>query len=190
MPSDDYTSAVGGGLRLKGVKDAKIDKHKKKKRKAPEGDAAAAATKESASAGAASEGDGAAEREAPGGAPEDEGEGGKQETGGGEGPAEAARKTEAERRYEERRRKRVGSRLSMPLFSFSRVKHALPACGRVADFAGRDAVGRAAQARGRQDAQGARRGAESVPEQSERAPRHVGLPPTPPQGRLCCDTRR
>ncbi|PNS16598.1 hypothetical protein CAC42_98 [Sphaceloma murrayae] len=33
MPSSDYTSAVGGGLKLKGAKDAGIDKKKKKKKR-------------------------------------------------------------------------------------------------------------------------------------------------------------
>ncbi|KAL8826702.1 MAG: hypothetical protein Q9170_007305 [Blastenia crenularia] len=36
MPTDDYTSAAGGGLRLKGVKDSKVKKHKKKRPKNPE----------------------------------------------------------------------------------------------------------------------------------------------------------
>ena len=31
MPSSDYTNAVGGGLKLKGAKDAGVKKHKKKK---------------------------------------------------------------------------------------------------------------------------------------------------------------
>ena len=33
MPSSDYTNAVGGGLKLKGAKDAGIKKHRKKKPK-------------------------------------------------------------------------------------------------------------------------------------------------------------
>ncbi|KAI4113438.1 MAG: hypothetical protein LQ345_005579 [Seirophora villosa] len=36
MPADDYTSAAGGGLRLKGVAGSKITKHKKKRPKHPE----------------------------------------------------------------------------------------------------------------------------------------------------------
>ncbi|KAL8957503.1 MAG: hypothetical protein Q9193_005242 [Seirophora villosa] len=36
MPTDDYTSAAGGGLRLKGVAGSKITKHKKKRPKNPE----------------------------------------------------------------------------------------------------------------------------------------------------------
>ncbi|KAI4096416.1 MAG: hypothetical protein LQ344_000924 [Seirophora lacunosa] len=36
MPIDDYTSAAGGGLRLKGVAGSKITKHKKKRPKHPE----------------------------------------------------------------------------------------------------------------------------------------------------------
>ncbi|KAF2220408.1 hypothetical protein BDZ85DRAFT_251752 [Elsinoe ampelina] len=35
MPSSDYTSAIGGGLKLKGAKDAGIDKKKKKKKRPP-----------------------------------------------------------------------------------------------------------------------------------------------------------
>ncbi len=36
MPADDYTPPIRGALKLKGVKDSKIDKKKKKKRKAAE----------------------------------------------------------------------------------------------------------------------------------------------------------
>lgn len=32
MPSSDYSNAVGGGLKLKGAKDAGVKKHKKKKK--------------------------------------------------------------------------------------------------------------------------------------------------------------
>ena len=35
MSSSDYTSAIGGGLKLKGAKDAGIERKKKKKKKKP-----------------------------------------------------------------------------------------------------------------------------------------------------------
>ncbi|MCJ1259580.1 hypothetical protein MMC24_007419 [Lignoscripta atroalba] len=36
MSSNDYSSVTGGSLKLKGVKDSKVEKHKKKKRKRPD----------------------------------------------------------------------------------------------------------------------------------------------------------
>jgi len=105
MPSSDYTNAVGGGLKLKGAKDAGIKKHKKKKPKpVVSEDKTAAATEE----------------------PEVDGESGAlqkaladEEKEGDElavlerKAAKDDGKTDAQRRHEEMRRKRV--RDSVPL---------------------------------------------------------------------------
>ena len=106
MPSDDYSAAVSGGLKLKGVNpSSKVSKHKKKKPKAAQ--PAASETAEEATNSASAEGvkpdgedseaitrksrDGSMDRiEEP------------------TSPPARAGKTEAELRHEERRRKRVG----------------------------------------------------------------------------------
>lgn len=111
MPADDYSAAVSGGLKLKGVNtSSKISKHRKKKAKL-EADPAAqnskdATTTQKLDAGAEER---SAERAIP-----NEGEAGD-EIGEGSHDADAAPppqragKTEAELRHEERRRKRVRS---------------------------------------------------------------------------------
>lgn len=87
-PGDEYSAVGGGGkLKLKGVKDGRVEK-KKKKKKEKEGEVAAQAERE-ASAGAAA----AHDHELR----EEEDEAGYRPVG----------KTEAERKYEEARRKRV-----------------------------------------------------------------------------------
>ena len=108
MPSDDYSAASGGALKIKGVKGSKIDKHKKKKKKPkPEnedlGEAALSKTEQ----------DSAAQRKATGTendrlddllADED----GKLEN---LEVQQGSTKTEAERRFEENRRKKVSDLL-------------------------------------------------------------------------------
>jgi len=101
MPADEYSlpvSSGGGKLKLKGVKDSKVDKHKKKKKGKPETDSISptheankkSMEKESQEpfeeAPTVDEGDGSAVRE----------------------------KTEAEKRHEEMRRKRVSGAFHVP----------------------------------------------------------------------------
>ncbi|KAK3645624.1 hypothetical protein LTR56_009064 [Elasticomyces elasticus] len=97
MPSSDYSSAVGGGLKLKGAKDAGIKKKKKK-------------PKPSEPATAASEVE-PSEQTALQKALADEETG--LEATGKEREAETRQfgKTEAQVRHEERRRKRLDERL-------------------------------------------------------------------------------
>jgi protein FAM32A len=90
MPTDDYTPITRGSLKLKGVKDSKIDKKKKKKKKTEDSDSISKSAEV-----VASDKDG-------------------EDALGAEGSAEkpptthtGAGKTEAERRHEEMRRKRV-----------------------------------------------------------------------------------
>jgi protein FAM32A len=105
MPSSDYTSAVGGGLKLKG---AGIDKKKKKKKPRPTEDAAESAKASSTDVAKrqAANDDGA---ESPSRTPgrslsPDTAEQRLKEAG-------ARKKTEAERRHDEMRRKRLEERL-------------------------------------------------------------------------------
>ncbi|KAK5683484.1 hypothetical protein LTS10_005017 [Elasticomyces elasticus] len=97
MPSSDYSSAVGGGLKLKGAKDAGIKKKKKK-------------SKPSEPATATSEAE-PSEQTALQKALADEETG--LEATGKEREAETRQfgKTEAQVRHEERRRKRLDERL-------------------------------------------------------------------------------
>jgi len=110
MPVDDYSSAVSGGLKLKGVNSSsKISKYKKKKPK-PETDPAAADQSK----------DEAVTQKADQEAESTEGAAMKQvhdkddsieENGDATPPSTRAGKTEAELRHEERRRKRVNASL-------------------------------------------------------------------------------
>lgn len=105
MPSSDYTTAIPGGLKLKGApKDSGVKKKKKSKSKT--------STTTSNTEGAGKEATG---KETGAGAlqkalAEEEGvgeDGGKSANNGGTGVAAGAGKTEAQREAEERRRKRV-----------------------------------------------------------------------------------
>jgi len=97
MPSSDYGNAVGGGLKLKGVKDSGVKKHKKRKAKtesaeqqliAHSGEAEEITTTQKALAeGEADQKDDVVERR--------------------EAEVTEYGKTEAQRRHEERRKKRV-----------------------------------------------------------------------------------
>ena len=105
MPSSDYTSATGGALKLKG---AGIDKKKKKKRPRPDA-AATNSTTTTATSAAAAEPASASRAKSPSDAATrsvspDRAEQAIKESGG-------RRKTEAEKRYEEMRRKRLEDRL-------------------------------------------------------------------------------
>ena len=106
MPSDDYSAAVSGGLKLKGVNpSSKVSKHKKKKPKPAQ--SADSETAEEAKNSASAEGlkpDGedseAIMRRSQDGPMEKDEE--------ATSPPARVGKTEAELRHEERRRKRVG----------------------------------------------------------------------------------
>ncbi|KAI4187369.1 MAG: hypothetical protein LQ348_004095 [Seirophora lacunosa] len=110
MPTDDYTSAAGGGLRLKGVAGSKITKHKKKRPKHPEPE------KRSSSANPDAEpheqvqsGEEQAVSMTKTSNDTTEDEVAKRE--GFEDRSQARGKTEAELRHEERRRRRLEERL-------------------------------------------------------------------------------
>ncbi|GAB7340132.1 hypothetical protein MBLNU457_6617t1 [Dothideomycetes sp. NU457] len=105
MPSSDYTT-TGGGLKLKGAKNAGIDKKRKKKSKSTTGSTTVATT--DASGARASKDDGANDMQNAL-AQEDA------DLAHGKDVAEQQEvrttKTEAERRHEELRRKRLDERL-------------------------------------------------------------------------------
>lgn len=108
MPKDDYTSAAGGGLRLKGVSGSKIAKHKKKRPKHPETEKRSPSAKPDAEASESQDpiqtdkGQNIALTKISR-ASEDEFDNHERL----EERSEARGKTEAELRHEERRRKRV-----------------------------------------------------------------------------------
>lgn len=114
MPSSDYTT-TGGGLKLKGAKDASIDKKRKKKKATP-----SSATPHPDKAAPLDTNKDVALRKAledeDGDAPESRSGGAKSTQVGGTSTGDVLGhgKTEAERRHEERRRKRV-SRLTRAL---------------------------------------------------------------------------
>jgi len=107
MPKDDYTAVAGGRLKLKGVSDGRIDKKKKKrkdklkeKEKERDKSGSEAPTKTITDAGS----------EIP------EGRDKSEEPRGGsrsmsEAPPIYAGKTEAERKFEEKKRRRLDERL-------------------------------------------------------------------------------
>ncbi|KAL8948036.1 MAG: hypothetical protein Q9222_005739 [Ikaeria aurantiellina] len=111
MPTDDYSSAAGGGLRLKGVSStSKISKHKKKRPKPPEADQKlpstnpdAEITKSSEQSQLNDEPENSLDKKSR---PEDASAPEKSPT-----PTQARGKTEAELRHEERRRRRLEERL-------------------------------------------------------------------------------
>jgi len=101
MPADEYTSAIGGGLKLKGAKPSGIKKKKSKKPKetTPTSDSKATALQDALAEEDAALAKQKDDEETPIGIEED----------GDEDPF--AGKTEAERRHEEMRRKRLNDRL-------------------------------------------------------------------------------
>ena len=105
MPADDYTAAVSGGLKLKGVNSlGKVSKnHRKKRPKPSQPESSANANAEKSKDGALDEGEDVKDTQEDGTI-----EKGKKafEDGEATSPSQAG-KTEAELRHEERRRKRV-----------------------------------------------------------------------------------
>ncbi|KAK0265877.1 hypothetical protein LTR35_017061 [Friedmanniomyces endolithicus] len=95
MPSSDYSSAVGGGLKLKGAKDAGIKKKKSKPAGSTSSKAEAQVSDDKALQKALAD------------------EETSLEATGGEREAETKQygKTEAQKRHDERRRKRLDERL-------------------------------------------------------------------------------
>ena len=106
MPSDDYSVAVSGGLKLKGVNpSSKVSKHKKKKPKPPQ---PAASYAEGAKEGTSAEKQDPDIEDSDAITKQYSGEDRSMKKGDeATSPAQAG-KTEAELRHEERRRKRVG----------------------------------------------------------------------------------
>ena len=114
MGADEYTAAASGSLKLKGVKDSKIDKKKKKKRRQLEDDSLKEPAKIAKGQVEEFDTDGASkpnERTLGDALAEEDAESDCTPIGAG--------KTEAERRHEERRRKRV-SRSASFLYSIYR----------------------------------------------------------------------
>lgn len=107
MPSSDYGNAVGGGLKLKGAIDAGIKKHKKKKPKldSRESKAADITAKEQDVEESAVQKALAEEEE------KEHDDSAKQQ----EAEVKEYGKTEAQRRHEERRKKRVCPQISVPI---------------------------------------------------------------------------
>ena len=106
MPFSDYANAVGGGLKLKGAKDAGVRKHKKKSKSDP-----SKATKEAEKAIKDGDGEESTQESAVQKALAEEEQ--EQDAAGQEEKefeAKSFGKTEAQRRHEERRRKRVSHR--------------------------------------------------------------------------------
>ena len=109
MPADDYTAAVSGGLKLKGVSSSsKVSKSRKKKRpKAPESESTTNVRPDESKDEPTEDGEDATTEQ------------GESTIDGGKRPLEDVEattppqvgKTEAELRHEERRRKRVSSSL-------------------------------------------------------------------------------
>ncbi|KAK2027271.1 DUF1754-domain-containing protein [Colletotrichum zoysiae] len=116
MPLDEYASAVGGGLKLKG---AKVGKPKKKKRReksdleknletGDEGGTSGALVKHpDSAAGGNDEDDGRKKKSKRSRNPEAEAEADADQDRDDDDDGRVVRKTEAERRYEERKRKRL-----------------------------------------------------------------------------------
>jgi len=106
MPSDDYSSTVRGGLKLKGSSSAKPSGIKKKKKKSSAGESKAAAALQKT---LAADDDDATQKKKSGEGDDDDAEGLSEEQlreleqRGGDG------KTASERAHEEMRRKRVCS---------------------------------------------------------------------------------
>ena len=108
MGADEYAAVASGSLKLKGVKDSKIDKKKKKKRKQVEDDP----SKEPAEI-AKGQGELLDTNAASKPSERTLGEALAEEDAENEGRPLGAGKTEAERRHEERRRKRVSCSASL-----------------------------------------------------------------------------
>ncbi|KAK2064678.1 DUF1754-domain-containing protein [Colletotrichum caudatum] len=114
MPLDEYASAVGGGLKLKG---AKVGKPKKKRREksdleknletGDEGGTSGALVKHHDEAAGGDDDDGRKKKSKKSRNPEAEAEVDADQDRDDDDDGRVVRKTEAERRYEERKRKRL-----------------------------------------------------------------------------------
>lgn len=154
MPKDDYTSVAGGGLRLKGVTDSKITKHKKKRPKHPETEKRSSSAKPDAEASESQEPIHTDDKALTRTSGASDGENDSRERSVDR--SEQRGKTEAELRHEERRRRRVCPLIWFPCRSID------------ADVV---CIARGApQARRYEDAQGARGGVQPLPKQSQRTP--------------------
>ncbi|KAL8937516.1 MAG: hypothetical protein Q9211_003653 [Gyalolechia sp. 1 TL-2023] len=109
MPTDDYTAAAGGGLRLKGVSGSKITKHKKKRPKNPEGEKRSPSVRADAEPSKAQEHEQTGENTWTSTSHVDGN--GLEDRAASEDRSQPRGKTEAELRHEERRRKRLEERL-------------------------------------------------------------------------------
>ena len=119
MPSDDYSAAVSGGLKLKGVNpSSKVSKHKKKKPKPAQ--SAALETAEEAKNSASAEGS-KPDGEDPEATTRKSQDSSMEMDEEATSPPARAGKTEAELRHEERRRKRVG----LPYYFFPPEIHSI-----------------------------------------------------------------
>jgi hypothetical protein len=98
MPPDEYAPTTRGTLKLKGVKDSKVDKKKKKKKKAEDTEGPSRETELPATPQGGE------------GAPDNEGarQGSEARDGEDKDAIVGSGKTEAEIRHEEMRKKRVG----------------------------------------------------------------------------------
>lgn len=157
MAADEYTSAAGGGLRLKGVSGSKITKHKKKRPKQPENEKRSSSANPDAKASEIDEqvqNDDGQEKGL-----EEESKIVTDDAGDRDGPEDRSQqrgKTEAELRHEERRRRRVCflGHHSQPS---TKAEYANMVC----------AARGASQARRHEDAQRESGGIQSLFEQSE-----------------------
>ncbi|KAI9850501.1 MAG: hypothetical protein M1838_005565 [Thelocarpon superellum] len=118
MGGNDYTAAAGGALKLKGVSNGKVDKHKKrKKRKEGESQDGARSAPSVSRAPTAIDEESAVAREQDGEGNDDDRQPRVRQqslpAAGEADPDDAAqdRKTAAEKRYEEQRRKRLLDRI-------------------------------------------------------------------------------
>ncbi|EED21520.1 conserved hypothetical protein [Talaromyces stipitatus ATCC 10500] len=116
MPADEYSTISGGGkLKLKGVKDGRVDKTKKKKKKhhKPQEEGAAVSageeTRAESTEAAAETGQEDVSKEVALGAQSDGRKLNEEISDSGE--KRVVYKTEAERKYEEQRKKRLNDRL-------------------------------------------------------------------------------
>ncbi|KAF8418990.1 hypothetical protein EV426DRAFT_634470 [Tirmania nivea] len=106
MPKDDYTAVAGGRLKLKGVSDGRVDKKKKKKKdktkeKEKERDQSGSETPTKTTEAGSETPEGKYKSEEPR----------SRSRGTSEAPPLDTGKTEAERRFEERKRRRLDERL-------------------------------------------------------------------------------
>ena len=117
MPADDYTAAVSGGLKLKGVSSSsKVSKSRKKKRpKAPESESTTNVRSEELKDEPTKDGEDATTEQ-----DESTMDGGERPLENVEATTPQVGKTEAELRHEERRRKRVCSSSLVALSKISK----------------------------------------------------------------------